>query len=94
MADGFTCGRCFIGFALPQSPMAKPRAVVAGNAISALIGIAVIYLVSESLWAMPLAASPSILGVFVLRCLHPPTAAIALTVVLSHVTHTAMPFTR
>ncbi len=74
-------------FALPQSPMAQPWAVVAGNTLSALIGIAAIHLVSEPLLAMPLAASLSILGMFILRCLHPPAAAVALIVVLGHVMH-------
>ena len=74
-------------FALPQSPMAQPWAVVAGNTLSALIGIATIHLVSEPLLAMPLAASLSILGMFILRCLHPPAAAVALIVVLGQVMH-------
>ena len=74
-------------FALPQSPMAQPWAVVAGNTLSALIGIAAIHLVSEPLLAMPLAASLSILGMFILRCLHPPAAAVALIVVLGQVMH-------
>lgn len=74
-------------FALPQSPMSQPWAVIAGNTISALVGITVLHLVSEPLLAMPLAASLAILGMFVLRCLHPPAAAVALIVVLGHVTH-------
>lgn len=74
-------------FALPQSPMAQPWAVIAGNTLSALIGIATIHLVGEPLLAMPLAASLSILGMFTLRCLHPPAAAVALIVVLGHVMH-------
>ncbi len=74
-------------FALPQSPMAQPWAVIAGNTLSALVGIAIIHLVSEPLLAMPLAASLSILGMFILRCLHPPAAAVALIVVLGHVMH-------
>lgn len=74
-------------FALPQSPMAQPWAVIAGNTLSALIGIVMIHLVSEPLLAMPLAASLSILGMFILRCLHPPAAAVALIVVLGHVMH-------
>jgi CBS domain-containing membrane protein len=36
---------------------------------------------------MPIAVSLSIMGMFVLRCLHPPAAAVALIVVLGHVTH-------
>ena len=61
-------------FALPGSPMAQPWAVIAGNTLSALIG-------------MPIAAALSILGMFVLRCLHPPAAAVALIAVLGHVLH-------
>ncbi len=74
-------------FALPQSPMSQPWAVIAGNTLSALVGILVMHLVDQPLLAMPLAASLSILGMFVLRCLHPPAAAVALIVVLGHVMH-------
>ncbi|QWE20911.1 HPP family protein [Polynucleobacter sp. AP-Kolm-20A-A1] len=72
-------------FALPGSPMAQPWAVIAGNTLSALIGISAAILVREPLLAMPLAASFSILGMFILRCLHPPAAAVALIAVLGHV---------
>lgn len=74
-------------FALPQSPMAQPWAVIAGNTVSALLGISIVHLVYEPLLAMPLAASLSILGMFVLRCLHPPAAAVALIAVLGQVMH-------
>ncbi|OYY21086.1 MAG: HPP family protein [Polynucleobacter sp. 24-46-87] len=74
-------------FALPGSPMAQPWAVIAGNTLSALVGIAIIHVVQEPLLALPLAASLSILGMFILRCLHPPAAAVALIVVLGHVMH-------
>jgi CBS domain-containing membrane protein len=74
-------------FALPGSPMAQPWAVIAGNTLSAVIGISVMRLLPETLIAMPIAASLSILGMFTLRCLHPPAAAVALIVVLGQVTH-------
>ena len=74
-------------FALPGSPMAQPWAVIAGNSLSALVGITVFILIPEPLLAMPIAASLSILGMFILRCLHPPAAAVALIVVLGHITH-------
>lgn len=74
-------------FALPQSPMSQPWAVIAGNTLSALVGITVLHLVSAPLVAMPLAASLAILGMFVLRCLHPPAAAVTLIVVLGNVMH-------
>lgn len=74
-------------FALPQSPMAQPWAVIAGNTLSALVGISILHLVNQPLLAMPLAASLSILGMLLLRCLHPPAAAVALIVVLGNITH-------
>ena len=74
-------------FVLPGSPMAQPWAVIAGNTVSALVGISIFLLIPEPLLAMPIAASLSILGMFILRCLHPPAAAVALIVVLGHVTH-------
>jgi len=72
-------------FALPGSPMAQPWAVIAGNTLSASIGITAANLIKEPLLAMPIAAALSILGMFVLRCLHPPAAAVALIAVLGHV---------
>ena len=74
-------------FALPQSPMAQPWAVIAGNTLSALIGISCFHLMGEPLLALPAAAALSILGMFVLRCLHPPAAAVALITVLGHIGH-------
>ena len=74
-------------FALPQSPMAQPWAVIMGNTLSALVGISSAILIKEPLLAMPIAATVSILGMFMLRCLHPPAAAVALIAILGHVTH-------
>jgi len=72
-------------FALPQSPMAQPWAVIAGNTLSALVGITTFHFLDQPMFAIPVAASLSILGMFMLRCLHPPAAAVALIAVLSHV---------
>jgi CBS domain-containing membrane protein len=72
-------------FALPGSPMAQPWAVIAGNTLSALVGITCTKWVEQPLLALPLATSASILGMFMLRCLHPPAAAVALIVVLGHI---------
>lgn len=74
-------------FALPGSPMAQPWAVIAGNTLSALVGITCVHWIAEPLLALPMAASLSILGMFVLRCLHPPAAAVALIAVLGGITH-------
>jgi CBS domain-containing membrane protein len=74
-------------FALPASPMAQPWAVIAGNTLSALVGISVTIVIQNPLFAMPIAASLAILGMFILRCLHPPAAAVALIAVLGNVMH-------
>jgi CBS domain-containing membrane protein len=65
--------------------MAQPWAVIAGNTVSALVGITAANLISEPLLVMPITAALSILGMFILRCLHPPAAAVALIAVLGHV---------
>ena len=70
-------------FVLPQSPMAQPWAVIAGNTLSAIAGISINHLFTQPLVAMPAAAMLSIWGMFILRCLHPPAAAVALIAVLS-----------
>lgn len=74
-------------FALPESPMAQPWAVTAGNTLSALIGITVCNVIGGVFWAIPIAVASSIMGMFVLRCLHPPAAAVALIAVLGHIAH-------
>jgi CBS domain-containing membrane protein len=72
-------------FALPSSPMFQPWAVIAGNTISALIGISCFHLIAEPLFSLPVAAAFSILGMFILRCLHPQAAAVVLIVVLGEI---------
>lgn len=72
-------------FTLPQSPMAQPWAVIAGNLLSGLIGITTVHWVDRDIIAIPLVASLSIMGMFLLRCLHPPADAVAMIVVLGQV---------
>ena len=74
-------------FALPGSPMAQPWAVIAGNTLSAVVGISCFHLIGQPMLALPMAAALSILGMFILRCLHPPAAAVALIVVLGEIGH-------
>ena len=74
-------------FALPVSPMAQPWAVIGGNTVSAMIGIVCFHLIGLPMLALPAAAALSILAMFMLRCLHPPAAAVALIVVLGQIGH-------
>jgi len=65
--------------------MGQLWAAIASNSLSVLVGISSIDPVGNPLLAMPMATSLSILGMFLLRCLHPSAAAVALIVVLGHV---------
>ena len=75
-------------FALPASPMAQPWAVVGGNTLSALVGIAGVYgahLLGSPELAAGLAVATAIALMLSLRCLHPPGGATALMMVLGSI---------
>ena len=72
-------------FVLPSSPMAQPWAVIGGNVLSAIAGITIYHFIPNPLFGLPIAAASAILGMFVLRCLHPPAAAVALIAVLGQI---------
>lgn len=74
-------------FALPSSQMAQPWSILGGNTVSALIGAGVfkllqLGLLSDALLAAALAAALAIAAMYLLRCLHPPGGAVALTAVV------------
>ena len=73
-------------FALPASPLAQPWAVVAGNTLSALVGIACATLVPDPVLAAGLAVALATLLMVQMRCLHPPGGACAALMVIAHVT--------
>lgn len=77
-------------FAVPASPLAQPWPVVGGNVVSALVGIASFNVFSDVPIAAGIAVGGAILVMSLLRCLHPPGGAAALTAVIgSHGIHTA-----
>ncbi len=69
-------------FAVPASPLAQPWSIIGGNLIAALIGVTCARLIGEPIVAAALAGALAIGAMFALRCLHPPSGAIALTAVL------------
>ncbi len=70
-------------FAVPSSPLAQPWSVLCGNTVAALVGVSCATWLGHSLpFAAALAVAVSIGLMFVLRCVHPPSGAIALTAVL------------
>ncbi|MBI1170382.1 CBS domain-containing protein [bacterium] len=70
-------------FALPENPMAQPWSVVAGNALSALVAIAVLHLGLPAVPALVLAVSMALVVMDLARAPHPPGAAVAAAAVLA-----------
>lgn len=69
-------------FAVPSSPLAQPWPVVGGNLVSAIVGLIVVALLPQTLWAAPVAVGCAIVAMSLARCLHPPGGAVALSVAL------------
>jgi CBS domain-containing membrane protein len=69
-------------FALPSSPLAQPWSIVGGNLVSAAVGVTCALWIGDPIWAAALAVSIAIAAMMALRCVHPPSGAVALTAVL------------
>lgn len=69
-------------FAVPSSPLAQPWPVLGGNVISTLVGVAAFNLIPNMTIAAGVAVGGAILVMSLLRCLHPPGGAAALTAVI------------
>lgn len=69
-------------FAVPTSPLAQPWSVLCGNTVAAFIGVTAVLLIDNPYLAAATAMGVSIGVMMSLRCLHPPSGAIALTAVL------------
>lgn len=66
-------------FGVPASPLAQPWAVVGGNTLSAMVGIACANWIGDPAVAGAVAVSLAIALMFSLRCLHPPGGAIPMS---------------
>ncbi|MEG3153320.1 HPP family protein [Sphingomonas sp. RB1R13] len=69
-------------FAVPSSPLAQPWPVIGGNVLSVLAGVAAFNVFPNGAVAAGVAVGGAILVMSLLRCLHPPGGAAALTAVI------------
>ncbi|ARP90616.1 hypothetical protein CAL14_10165 [Bordetella genomosp. 9] len=69
-------------FAAPASPLAQPWSLLAGNVSAALVGVFFAQVIPDAGLAAACAVAAAIAVMFALRCLHPPSGAVALTAVL------------
>jgi CBS domain-containing membrane protein len=69
-------------FAIPASPLAQPWSIIGGNLVSATVGVACAGWIADPVGAAALAVALAVCLMFALRCVHPPSGAVALTAVL------------
>lgn len=69
-------------FAVPASPLAQPWPVLCGNLVAALVGITAAKLLGPTLLGAAVAVGVTVALTSLLRSLHPPAGAVALTAVL------------
>lgn len=69
-------------FGVPSSPLAQPWSIIGGNTVAAFIGVSCSLFIPERALAAGAAVGLAIGVMFYLRCLHPPSGAVALTAVL------------
>jgi CBS domain-containing membrane protein len=69
-------------FAVPSSPLAQPWSIIGGNTLAAIIGVTSVLAIDNLYIAAAVAIGTAIALMMTLRCLHPPSGAIALTAVV------------
>lgn len=69
-------------FAAPASPLAQPWALIGGNLVAGLVGVTCALFIPHLVLACAVAVGVSIGLMLAMRCLHPPSGAVALTAVL------------
>lgn len=69
-------------YGVPASPLAQPWSIFGGNLLAGFIGITCAIYIRDPILAASTAVGLAIGAMFALRCLHPPSGAVALTAVL------------
>ena len=69
-------------FGVPASPLAQPWSFVGGNLVAATLGVLSAMWLGSPIAASAVALAAAIGVMFALRCVHPPSGAVALTAVL------------
>jgi CBS domain-containing membrane protein len=69
-------------FGVPASPLAQPWSFIGGNLVAATLGVLAAMWIHDPIVAAALGLSAAICVMFALRCIHPPSGAVALTAVL------------
>lgn len=74
---------CVLLFAIPQSPLARPRNVIGGHFLSAFVGLLVLTLIGNGVIAMGIGVGLAIAVMQFTGTLHPPAGGDPLVVILA-----------
>ncbi|WP_029006573.1 HPP family protein [Azorhizobium doebereinerae] len=77
-------------FAVPSSPLAQPWSILGGNLVASLVGVTAAAWIPSPFLAAAVGVSAAIGLMLALRCVHPPSGAVALTAVLGGPSVTAV----
>lgn len=78
---------CLLVFSMPSSPLAQPWAVIAGSVFCASVGLLGAASGLPLLALIPLGVALALWGMMRLRCVHPPGAALTLSLLLQPAAH-------
>lgn len=71
-----------LAFGVPDSPLAQPRNIVGGHAITAVVGMVFLTVFGSAWWVMALAVATGIAAMQATRTTHPPAGANPLLVLM------------
>jgi CBS domain-containing membrane protein len=69
-------------FGLPHAPVSRPWNLIGGHMVSAIVGVTCYYLISDTLLATSIAIPVALVAMHLLKCMHPPGGATAVTAII------------
>ncbi|AOT08636.1 HPP family protein [Pseudoalteromonas luteoviolacea] len=78
---------CVLLFAVPHSPLSKPKNVIGGHLLSGAIGLLILLLLGTNIWTMALGVGSAIAAMQIFKIIHPPAGATPLVIIMAGNTH-------
>ncbi len=69
-------------FGLPHAPVSRPWNLIGGHMVSAIVGVTCYYLIADALLSTSVAIPVALIAMHLLRCMHPPGGATAVTAII------------
>ncbi len=75
---------CVLVFGVPASPFARPRNVIGGYLVSALMGLGAVALLGTATAGMAVGVGLAIAAMMITETIHPPAGAVPIVVAFTH----------